>query len=87
MQYLYVSRSNVPSSNSFVSLDIGNNFTELIKGGRYVIPASGWLQVNVPSTALPDPGPAGVVFYSQTLKFRPLTPLPVSNLQSIQLVR
>ena len=87
LQFLYASLSSAPSSNSYVSLGLGNSFTELYKGGRYVIPVAGWLQVNIPSSALPDPGISGMIFYSQTLEFAPPAPFDVCNLQSITLVQ
>ena len=77
----------MPSTNAYVGLGIGNHFTNLFKGGQYVIPAAGWLQVNIPSSALPDPGASGTIFYSQTLELAFPTPFAVSNVQSIQMVR
>ncbi len=84
---VYASLSNLPSSNQYVSLDIGNNFTNLFSGGSYQIPAAGWLQVNVPTSALPDPGPGGTTFYSQNYVQQFPTPFPVSNLQEIFMVQ
>lgn len=85
--FLYASLSSVPSTNRFVSLAIGNQFTELIRCGGYVIPAAGWLEVRVPSANLPDPGPGGLVLYSQSMMLRGRAPFQVSSLQSIQLVQ
>ena len=75
------------SSNAFASLLIGNNFTQLVNGGRYTIPAAGWLQVDVAAGSLSDPGVAGTTFYSQTLDFTPPAPFAASNLQSILMVQ
>jgi hypothetical protein len=81
------SRSNLPSSNAYASLDIGNNFTELVVGNTFVIPASGWLEIVVPTGSLPNPGPAGKTFYSQTFELAFPIPFDVSNLQSMRLVQ
>jgi hypothetical protein len=80
---VYASLSNLPSNNSRFSLDIGNGFTNLYNGGQYVIPASGWVQINVPSSALPVPIPGGILFYSQTAEILLPAPYDDSNLQSI----
>ncbi|MEQ1893449.1 MAG: matrixin family metalloprotease [Planctomycetota bacterium] len=80
------SLSNVPSVNAFVSLDIGNNFTELIDGGSIVIPAAGWASFTIPASGLPIPPLAGTTFYSQNYDQTFPTPFDVSNLQSIVLV-
>jgi len=82
---IYVSLSDVPSVHPRLRLDIGNQFTELIVGGQYVIPESGWLQLSFPPSTLPDPGVTGTAFYSQNIDL-PL-PLEVSNLQSILMVQ
>ena len=87
VQRLLGSLSNLPSANSFLSLEIGNQFTSLIQGGQYVIPASGWLRLDLPAAALPDPGPSGMVLYSQTFRLAFPKPFAVSNLQSIELVQ
>jgi hypothetical protein len=84
---LFASLSNLPSSNAYVSFDIGNNFTDLVDGGSYTIPAKGWLQVFVPNTVLADPGPGGLTFYSQTFEQQFPAPFDVSNLQSMVLVQ
>jgi len=81
------SSSNLPSSNIYVSLDIGNNFTKLFVGNTFVIPAAGWLQINVPTSGLQDPGPAGKTFYSQNFELAFPAPFDVSNLQSMILVQ
>jgi len=83
---IQASLSNVPSVNAFVSLDIGNNFTQLFDGGNIVIPAAGWVSVTVPPANLPVPPLAGTTYYSQNYDQTFPTPFDVSNLQSIVLV-
>ena len=84
---VFASLSSVASTSSAFQLDIGNRFANLYYGGQYVIPPSGWLQVTIPSQALPDPGPAGTVFYSQAVEMRLPKPFDSSNLQSILMVQ
>jgi hypothetical protein len=84
---LFASFSNLPSSNAFVSLDIGNNFTDLVDGGSYVIPAKGWLQIFIPTSVLADPGAGSFTFYSQTFDQHFPAPFAVSNPQSMVLVQ
>ncbi len=84
---ILASRSNLPSTSAFISLGIGNNFTQLIEGATFVIPAAGWLQVVVPTGSLVDPGPVGKTFFSQTFELTFPTPLDVSNVQSMMLVQ
>jgi hypothetical protein len=85
---LFASSSNVPSVNAFVSFAIGNNFTDLADGGSFVIPASGWLQINVPTAALVDPGPGpGITFFAQTFEQLFPAPFDMSNAQSMVLVQ
>jgi len=84
---VYASLSSVPSVNGSFTLDIGNHFTNLFNGGEFVIPAAGWLRVDVPTALLPDPGPAGLVFFSQTVEMRLPRPFADGNLQSIRLVQ
>jgi len=85
-QQVYLSASNAPSTLPFVSLDLGNNFTELIRGPRFVLPTQGLLEVHVPPELLPVPPPGGLTFYAQTLMIRGPLPLRASNLQSFVLV-
>jgi hypothetical protein len=87
MHKVVASASNLPSSNQYVSLDLGNNFTKVFVGNTFVIPAAGWLQIIVPAGNLKDPGPAGRTFYSQTVEIAFPTPFAVSNLQSMVLVQ
>ena len=84
---ILASRSNLPSTSPFISLGIGNNFTQLNEGATLVIPAAGWLELVVPTSSLADPGPAGKTFYSQTFEIAFPTPLDVSNVQSMILVQ
>jgi len=86
-QRVVSSLSNLPSSDRYISLDLGNNFTNVFVGGLFTIPAAGWLQINVPTSALNDPGPGGKVFYSQTFDTAGPIPFTVSNLQSMTLVQ
>lgn len=74
--YLLYSISNVPSSIPIVTLDLGNNFSQLEFAFDTVIPASGVFETNV---AL---GPIVVVWYFQTISLNFGTPIPTSNLQS-----
>ncbi len=84
---VFASLSNLPSNNAAFSLDIGNNFTILFDGGDYIIPASGWLLINVPPAALPDPGVSGTVFYAQSAEILLPRPFDDSNVQSILMVQ
>jgi hypothetical protein len=84
---LVYSLSNLPSVNSFVSLDLGNNFTSAFVANTFVIPASGWLKLTVLPGVLNDPGPAGRTIYSQTVEIANPIPYEVSNLQSIHVVQ
>ncbi|MSR62698.1 MAG: matrixin family metalloprotease [Planctomycetes bacterium] len=85
---LFASSSNLPSVNAFVSFNIGNNFTDLADGGSFVIPASGWLQITVPTGALVDPGPGpGFTFHAQTFEQFFPAPFDMSNSQSMVLVQ
>jgi hypothetical protein len=85
-QQIYLSPSNVPSTLPYVNLALGNNFTELIRGPRFVLPTQGLLEVHVPPELLPVPPPGGLTFYAQTLMIRPPLPFRTSNLQSFVLV-
>ena len=87
VQRVYASTSNIPSTNTYVDLALGNQYTQLVLGGQFVIPAAGWLRVNVPPAALFDPGPSGLVLYSQTFALHFPAPFEVGELQSMQLVR
>ncbi len=84
---VYASLSNVPSNNAAFSLDIGNHFTNLFDSGTYTIPASGWLQIDIPTALLPTPGVGGAVFYSQSVEILLPKPFDDSNLQSILMVQ
>jgi len=85
---MFASSSNLPSVNAFVSFAIGNNFTDLADGGSYVIPASGWLQINVPTAVLVDPGPGpGITFFAQTFEQLFPAPFDMSNAQSMVLIQ
>jgi len=86
-QRILASGSNLPSTNAYVSLGIGNNFTNLFSGGQVTIPAKGWVQINVPTAALPDPGMAMLTFYSQTFELEFPAPFATSNVQSMVLVQ
>jgi len=82
------SPSSVPSViPGVISLDLGNNFANLVTSSDFLIPAAGWLQVNVPTGLLVDPGPGGLTFFSQAVDLTLGAPYPVSNLQSIFLVQ
>jgi hypothetical protein len=85
VQRIYASSSSVPSVNAFLSLALGNGFTNLVNAGQATIPASGWLQINVPTAALPDPGAGSFIFYLQTVELAFPTPFDASNLQSMEL--
>ncbi|MEQ1894141.1 MAG: matrixin family metalloprotease, partial [Planctomycetota bacterium] len=80
------SLSDIPSTNAWISLAIGNGFKDLHKGGAWVVPAAGWVEVVVPSAALPVVPPGGLVFFSQA--YAPVLPTPfaTSAPQSILLV-
>jgi hypothetical protein len=86
-QRILASGSNLPSTNAYVSLGIGNNFTSLVSGGQVTIPAKGWVQINVPTGALPDPGAGMLTFYSQTFELEFPAPFATSNVQSMILVQ
>jgi hypothetical protein len=85
VQRVYVSLSNLPSTSPHGNLAIGDQFASLFFVGQYAIPAAGWLEVITPAAALPNPGVAGILFYSQTLELAP-GPFRTSNLQSVELV-
>jgi len=87
VQRLLASTSSLPSSNSYVSLGIGNGFSDLVNAGQFTVPASGWLQLNVPTSALPNPGGGGLTFYCQLMELAFPTPFDVSNVQSMVLVQ
>jgi len=86
VQRVYVSLSDRPSTSPYGNLAIGDQFASLFFVGQYAIPAAGWLRVTTPAAALPLPGLAGIVFYSQTLELTGPAPFRASNLQSIELV-
>jgi hypothetical protein len=87
IQRVYVSHSNVPSSNLRMQLDIGASFSDLVVAGTFTIPAKGWMQVVVAPQNVPDPGPAGTDYYSQTVQIRRPRTLASSNLQSIHVTQ
>lgn len=78
LHFLIYSTSNVPSVSPQVSLDLGNNFTDVFLGATYVIPAEGWTGSNLAFTA-----PLFSVFYSQTVALGGGQGIAVSNLQQI----
>lgn len=86
LQRLYVSPLALPSVNAYVRFDIGDQFTAIALVGGFVIPATGWLQVDVPAERLPRPSLDGLKLYSQSVALDLAPPFPVSNLQSIALV-
>jgi hypothetical protein len=83
---ILASRSAVPSVNAWIALDLGNAFTDLANGGTWLVPPAGWLEILIPSSALPPVPPGGQVLYSQG--YAPLFPAPfeTTGLQSILLV-
>jgi hypothetical protein len=85
--YLYYSFSNSPSSNAFVSFDIGASFTDLTRLGVFTIPTSGVASTFIPPSAIGDPGPGGLTVYAESLAFRSPAPFPDSNTQSIHIVQ
>jgi len=87
VHHVYVSFSNTPSVNGFVNFGIGANFSDLTNIGHFAIPASGVFTLNVPTANILDPGPGGLVLYSQSFQFTGPAPFPVSNVQSINLVQ
>lgn len=87
VQRLYGSASSTPSQNAWVHFALGNQFTELLRGPALTIPAAGWVELLVPTSALPDPGPSGMILYAQSLQLVFPPPVPVSTLGSIRLVR
>jgi len=82
---LVVSTSANPSTNARVALGLGDGFRQLTLVGLHVVPAESWLEI--PVSNLPDPGPTGQAWFAQALELGPLGPLPVSNLQSVRVVR
>lgn len=85
IQAVYASTRLVPSISPQVSLAIGDGFTALCRGGWYVIPNRGWLQVDLTPSRLSDPALIGLTFHVQSFELDGATPWPVSNVQSIQL--
>ena len=85
--YVYYSLSNSPSSNQWVSFDIGANFSDLTRLGVFAIPASAVASTFIPPSAIGDPGPGGLTVYAESLEFDPPAPFPDSNTQSIHIVQ
>jgi hypothetical protein len=85
---VFASLSDIPTSTPHYDLEIGDNGTNLYKLSDYTIPASGWLEVVVPTAQVPDPGPLpGTVYYGQTIEVLLPSPFDASNMQSITVVR
>jgi hypothetical protein len=85
VQRIYVSGSDQPSVNAWFSLALGAQFTQLVNAGQVTIPAKGWLQIDVPTAALPDPGAGSFVFYGQAVELAFPAPFDAGNLQSMEL--
>jgi hypothetical protein len=79
LHYLFWSLSNVPSVNRFLSLGLGNGFTDLSRCRIGLVPANGWStrHFDVPPGAFTF----GVRIYSQTMCASHGLPRHVSNLQ------
>jgi hypothetical protein len=86
VHYLFGSLSNLPSSNHYVTLGLGNQFSELALLGRFVIPARGWKELEFYGPQFPDPGNGSLNVYAQMLQFAAPSPFRVSNLQAILVV-
>lgn len=80
---LYYSTSPIPSTLPIITLDMGNNFTNLFIATSVVIGAEGYSQFQAPISFA---GPA-TVFYNQSIDLStpPAPMFGVSNLQSITL--
>jgi hypothetical protein len=83
IQYLVCSRSSLPSSNRYLSLDLGNQFTEVSFVRALVMPAKGWIDLVCYGPNLPDPGSGSVTVYAQQFQFARPFPFRVSNLESL----
>jgi len=85
IQAVYASTRLVPSVSPQVSLAIGDGFSALCRGGWYVIPNRGWLQVDLAPSRLADPALIGLTFHVQSFELSGPTPWPVSNVQSLEI--
>jgi len=85
LHFLGVSTSPLPSVlPGVVSLEIGNNFTNLFQvGAATAIGAAGWTKFHLPAVSTLVPL---TVFYFEAISFEPVPvlPLPDSNKQQIQ---
>jgi hypothetical protein len=84
VQAIYVTPRNLPGSMPRFALTAVDPFLGLLQS-RFVIPSSGWLRVDLASSSLPVPGPAGLRLHSQAFEFG--APVSASNLQSTLLTR
>jgi len=80
--YCFWSVSNVPSVHPFLSLGLGNQFTQIVACQVVTIPASGWVRLHQPVG--PNLVPPGTLIYSQTACLSHGLPAPASNLQVVQ---
>jgi len=80
------SRSDLPSVNSWIALELGNAFKDLLPGGTWLVPAAGWLEVVLPASALPVVPLPGQVFFSEAFALEFPAPFATSELQSMWLV-
>ena len=86
VHYLYFSFSNLPSSNPWVNLSMGNNFSSLFFVQSFSIPSKGWFGVTFPPSSLDMPPGGGIDVFLQSFIIDPPRPWPVGNLQSIHFV-
>lgn len=76
-QFVFVSLSNVPSvAAGLVSMDIGNNFSDLTLVFNVRIPAGGWTSSTLP---INPSVPTGLTIYFQTVVLGSGRPFPVSS--------
>ena len=79
------SRSDLASTNAWIDLELGNAFKDLFTGGTWIVPPAGWLEVVVPTAALPAVSPPGRIFFSEAFVLEFPAPFATSELQSMWL--
>jgi len=80
------SRSSLPSVNAWIALELGNSFKDLLPAGTWVVPAAGWLEVQIPAAALPAVPLPGQILFAEAYTLEFPAPLATSELQSMWLV-
>jgi alpha-tubulin suppressor-like RCC1 family protein len=84
MQVLCLTRSSLPEVNASRAVQ---SSAGLFTSRAYVIPAKGWLQVDIPGSELPAPGIEGTLVHARSLQLSTALPLAWSNAQSVKIIR